>query len=42
MVVFFTRLLEALAAWLERLLAGSPRPELVPVPVPVHRPRRRR
>lgn len=42
MVVFFTRWLEALAAWLERLLVGERSPELVPVPVPVYRPRRRR
>ena len=39
--MLITRALEALAAWLERLL-GAPSPELVPVPVPVERPRRRR
>jgi hypothetical protein len=39
--MLITRALEALAAWLERLL-GAPSPEFVPVPVPVEQPRRRR
>jgi hypothetical protein len=33
--------IDALAAWLGRLLNGGA-PELVPVPIPVEQPRRRR
>lgn len=34
-------IIDALAAWLGRMLNGST-PELVAVPIPVERPRRRR
>lgn len=34
-------IIDALAAWLGRMLNGAT-PELVPVPIPVEQPRRRR
>lgn len=41
MVHGLSRVLEALAGWLERLFGGAA-PQLVPVPVPVEPARRRR
>ncbi|HEX6291413.1 MAG TPA: hypothetical protein VFZ66_19675 [Herpetosiphonaceae bacterium] len=41
MLHVFARILDRIAAWLERVLGGGT-PELVPVPVPANTPRRRR
>jgi hypothetical protein len=39
MIQLFARIIDSIAAWLERVLSGTP--ELVPVPIPVKAPRRR-
>ena len=39
MIELLSRLLDAIAAWLDRVFGGTP--ELVPVPIPVKEPRRR-
>jgi hypothetical protein len=38
MIQLFARIIDRIAAWLERFLGGPP--ELVPVPIPVKIPRR--
>jgi hypothetical protein len=39
MIQLLARIVDTIAAWLERFLSGGP--ELVPVPIPVEAPRRR-